>query len=115
MKKLLLVLVAVFCLTGCGEKVVCTTTQDIEGAKLTGEITAPVKDGKVSSAKALLTAEFKSEKLAKEYYESIKDEYDNVKRNGKKVTAEEKEESGNEKIKKADFIKSMKAMGYKCK
>ena len=114
MKKLLLVLVAVFCLTGCGEKVVCTTTQKIDGAKITSEITAPVKDGKISSAKALITTEFENEKSAKAYYENVKDQYDNVKRNGKKVTAEQKENE-TEKIKKADFIKLMESMEYKCK
>lgn len=114
MKKLALGLGVCLLFAGCGgNKVVCTMDQEIAGTKMTMEISAPVKDGKIKSATSKITAEFKDEKTAKEYYETVKSE--GAKISGKKVTLEEESKNDGEAYTKEKFIKEMEDTGFKCK
>lgn len=113
MRKGLLVLGACLLCAGCGNKVVCTMSQESNGTKMSVEVSAPVKDGKITSATTKMTTEFKTKELAEQYCSLMKDS-EGVKCDGKKVIIESTEETG-ESIKKADFIKSAEDEGFKCK
>lgn len=114
MKRLALCLGVCLLFAGCGgDKVVCTMEQEVAGTKMTMEITGPVKDGKISSATSKIVAEFKDEKSAKEYYETVKDE--GAKISGKKVTVEEKSEGDGKSYTKKEFTEQAENMGFKCK
>lgn len=114
MKRVLFGLGLCLLFAGCGgNKVVCTASQESDGTKMTIEVTAPVKDGKITSATTKMVAEFKTKELAEQYCDLMGDS-EGVKCDGKKVTIEEKTED-QEAIKKADFIKQAEDEGFKCK
>lgn len=126
------IIVALFALTGCGDKLVATKTTEEEG--LTGEvikyeekIEIKFKDDKVNSVK--MTFKFED----KEQAETMKSMFDvmtammdedlamEVKQSGKKLTIELDEEaysemSGEESnMSKKDIKKSLEEDGYKVK
>ena len=115
MKKILLVLVIVFCLTGCGNKVICTNTREDVNSKITIEYTATFEKDILTETLTRMTNEFKNESDAKNYCKVLKD-IKSLKCNGKKVITEETDKiSKDTKITKNEFIENLEKNGYKCK
>ena len=113
MKKGLLVLGVCLLFAGCGNKVVCTMTEEEDGIKGTMEVSAPVKDGKITKVDMTSTMEFDSKETA-EAYCSLAKGNDKIKCNGKKVTMKDTMKY-DEAVKKDEFIKTAEKEGYKCK
>ena len=118
MKRFLFVLVACLLLSGCGnEKVSCNYSMEVASQKISAEISAPIKDGKISKFTTKMTVEFKDEDTAKEYCKNAKESDEDVKVtcSGKKVITEATTDGGDEKVTKKKFIKEMEDEGFKCK
>ncbi len=67
LKTLIILVIGLFCLTGCGEKkLVCTSTEDEDGIRMDQEITVTYKEDQVTNVKLNLDATATEE--AQEYW-----------------------------------------------
>ena len=120
MKKVLFLLPLLFLLTGCGNKVTCTTTVEEDGEKYEAKVVANLKNNKVESGKMELT--FSDKEKGEQYCNLIKafmgmaeeDQKVDIKCDGKKMTIDSLDfdtDEGEEKLvgkTKDDFIKAFK-------
>ena len=67
LKTIIILVIGLFCLTGCGEKkLVCTSTEDEDGIRMDQEITVTYKEDQVTNVKLNLDATATEE--AQEYW-----------------------------------------------
>ena len=116
MKKLLIILTICLLVSGCGDKqIVCTSTKKVDETKVTIEISAPIKDNKVTDIKTKVINYFNTKEAAKAYCKNIKSSSNSkIKCDGKKVIITNTSNS-NQSSNKDDFIKSAEKEGFKCK
>lgn len=127
----ILITLGVVLLTGCSlseEKIVCTMKENVDDMYMSTEVTAIIKDDKVSSLSGTLT--FDSENTATSYYSFIslydqnlkQNETLDVELNGKKIfignfqyLIEENQEDKIIGQEKDDFKKIMENENFSCK
>ena len=127
-KGILLGIASLFIVTGCGNKVVCTSKVDDAGMKAEVKVTAAFKGDKVNKVAAEMT--FDDEKTAKSYCSLFElansfaeKEEDKVSFDckGKTISIKDYSKMADDEdnkiigMKKADFIKAMEEEGAKCK
>ena len=113
MKKILLCLLVIFTLCGCGKKLTCTYKQDYEDIKIKNKIEFNFKDNTYKQIDKMI---FEDEKSAKEYFEDVSEyveEY-NLVLDGNMIISELEDSFSNEKNKK-EVKKQYEGYDYECK
>ncbi len=120
-KTLLIILICIFTLTGCGKekKVSCTMSKvDEVGYKLEAKVNGKIEDGNVTTTDLKMTMTFDDEKLAKNSYEIIKEKYEGENevdiRIDKNVISVTEQKTQDANVTKQDFIDAYQEEGYTC-
>ena len=113
MKKIILVLIVLFCVSGCGKKLVCTYEENYEDIKIRNKITFNFKDNIYNQVDKMI---FSSEEDAKEYFDSIEDYIDeyNLKLDGKAIVSN-LDDKINSNLSKKEIKTKYESYDYKCK
>lgn len=113
MKKVVLVLVLLFCITGCGKKLVCIYEENYDDVKIKNKIIFNFKDNTYRQIDKMI---FESDEEAKEYFNDISDyikEY-NLKLEGKTIVSNLSDKI-NSNLSKKEIKKKYESYEYKCK
>lgn len=112
-KGIVLGLASLFVLTGCGDKVTCTSETVEGGKKVTMKMVGTFKKDKLTETEMI--AEFSDKDTAKKACDEAKKSDKNVKCSGKKISQTTKVSKDDQATSKEDFKKLAEGfMGLKC-
>ncbi|MBQ9072133.1 MAG: hypothetical protein IJY25_03140 [Bacilli bacterium] len=113
MKRILLCLLFLFCVCGCGKKLTCTYEEDYEDIQIRNKMVFNFKDNTYQQIDKMI---FQNEESAEDYFEDVSDyieEY-NLVLNDNIIVSELEDSFGDEKSKK-EIKEQYESYDYECR
>ena len=113
MKKILLCLLVMFCLCGCGKKLTCTYEEDYEDIQIRNKMVFNFKDNTYQQIDKMI---FEDDTSANDYFEDVSDYIDeyNLVLDGNVIVSELEDSFSTEKTKK-EIKEQYESYDYECK